>query len=590
MAIDGSNDMPAGNTAQEAGRGAGSRIGFWLGLALFVALLVAPAPDSVHRAVREHFADEIRADARGALDLPPPAASSHQAFAPADTPAFAAALDRAVASRARVLMAAAAVTALVACWWITVALPIPVTSLLPLALFPLVGVLPVRDAAVPYANPNVFLFLGGFIIALAIERWDLHRRIALHIVLLVGSSRSTVVLGFMVASALLSMWISNTATTLMMLPIGLAIVSAVADLDDDSSPQARENFSAALMLGIAYAASIGGVATPIGTPPNIAFQGLYGVLCPGATEIGFGLWMIIFVPLVVLFLPVVWLVLTRLTCRLPRTPRPVGREVLRCKLAQLGPMRRAERRVLTVFVATGLLWMTRSVPLGAENYGWSALLEGWLGTEGGGAGLFRAGYISDTTVALVMAAMLFVIPAGGRDGARRGRFLMDWATAQRLPWGILLLFGGGFSIAAAFGGSGLSYWCGTVFAGVEIGSPLLLVACLCLAMTFLTEITSNTATTQVMLPILARVSQTLGIDPLMLMLPATISASCAFMLPVATPPNAIVFGSGCIRMGRMVRTGIILNLVGVLLVTGTFYLIARPLLGIDAGPHTPPAP
>jgi len=556
--------MPAQTDPNEEARTTAQRVGFWLGLVLFVGLLAAPTPESMRAVVREKSANELQADTA------------------ADSPIYRQAQDRAVEDRARMMLAAAAVTALVACWWITVAIPIPVTSLLPLLLFPLVGVLPIRQAAVPYANPNVFLFLGGFIIALGIERWGLHRRIALHIVRLVGSSRPRIVFGFMLASAFLSMWISNTATTLMMLPIGMAIISAVGELIDRDDRRQQANFSAALMLGIAYAASIGGVATPIGTPPNIAFYGQYSQLFPQAPEIGFGQWVLIYVPLAVVFLPVVWLVLVRVTCRVGRAQLPVGREVIRRDLKRLGPMRRPERAVLAIFVLTALLWMTRSIPIAQANYGWSAFLERALTPEGHGLGLFRAGYISDATVALAMAVLLFIIPAGRDDSGGR-QYLMNWATAQRLPWGILLLFGGGFSIAAGFQASGLSMWCGKVFAGIGITNPLLVVLCTCLLMTFLTEITSNTATTQVMLPILARVSQTMGAHPLLLMLPATISASCAFMLPVATPPNAIVFGSGCIEMRRMVRSGIIINLVGVVLVTATFYLVAKPVLGIELG-------
>ena len=568
--------MPAQTDPNEEARTTAQRVGFWLGLVLFVGLLAVPTPESMRAVVREKFAGELQAETTNILK------ATNQTDTAADSPSYRQAQDRAVEDRARMMLAAAAVTALVACWWITVAIPIPVTSLLPLLLFPLVGVLPVRQAAVPYANPNVFLFMGGFIIALGIERWGLHRRIALHIVRLVGSNRPRIILGFMLASAFLSMWISNTATTLMMLPIGMAIISAVGELIEQDDRRQHANFSAALMLGIAYAASIGGVATPIGTPPNIAFYGQYSQLFPEAPEIGFGQWVLIYVPLAVVFLPIVWLVLVRVTCRVGRARLPVGQEVIRRDLKRLGPMRPPERAVLVIFVLTALLWMTRSIPIAQANYGWSAFLERALTPEGHGLGLFRADYISDATVALAMAVLLFIIPAGRDDSGDR-QYLMNWATAQRLPWGILLLFGGGFSIAAGFRASGLSVWCGEVFAGIGITSPLLVVLCTCLLMTFLTEITSNTATTQVMLPILARVSQTMGAHPLLLMLPATISASCAFMLPVATPPNAIVFGSGCVEMRRMVRSGIVINLVGVVLVTATFYLVAKPALGIGLG-------
>jgi sodium-dependent dicarboxylate transporter 2/3/5 len=477
------------------------------------------------------------------------------------------------------MMATAAVTALVACWWISVAIPIPVTSLLPLVLFPFVGVMSVKDAAIPYANSNVFLFMGGFIIALGIQRWGLHRRIALHIVQVVGTGRATLVLGFMLASAFLSMWISNTATTMMMLPIGLAVIAAISELEEHESDRLKDNFAAAIMLGIAYAASVGGVATPIGTPPNISFRGQLAQLFPDAPEISFGEWMVTFVPLVAVFIPIVWLVLIRVTCRLSARPLAAGRQVAREHLARLGPMRGPEIAMLVVFAATALLWMTRKIPVAGVDYGWAATLEGLLSPDDGGLHRFRAVFINDATVAVGMAILLFMIPAG-RDEAGRKQRLMNWQTAERLPWGIILLFGGGFSLAAALQASGLSAWLGQVFAGLGITSPPLLVVSTSTLLTFLTEITSNTATTEVMLPIVANASIAMGTNPLLLMLPATISASCAFMLPVATPPNAIVFGSGRVSMSRMVRTGIILNLIGVVLIAALIYLWAIPWLGI----------
>ncbi len=551
------------------------RVGFWLGLALFAGLLLAPPPASMRDAAREHYADRLPADTAAIL------ATLGQPDAPVDSTAYRDAEERAVTGRARIMMGAAAVAALTACWWITVAIPIPATSLLPLLLFPLVGVLPIRQAAVPYADPNVFLFMGGFMIALGVERWGLHRRIALHIVRIVGTGQATIVLGFMIASAFLSMWISNTATTMMMLPIGLAVVAALPALDADRQSAGSGNFAAALMLGVAYAASVGGIATPIGTPPNISFRGQFARLYPEAPEISFGQWLMLFIPLVCVFLPLVWFVLVRVTCRVSATGSSAGRNVVRKELARLGPLRGPEISMLIVFSATALLWMTRSIPISSDfNYGWSALLETWLTPTDGSPARFHARFVNDATVALLMAVALFAIPAG-RDESGRRQFLMNWETTRRLPWGILLLFGGGFAIAAGLRGSGLSLWCGHAFAGLGIQNPLSLVICTCLLMTFLTEITSNTATTEVMLPIVASVAGVLGFNPLLLMLPATISASCAFMLPVATPPNAIVFGSGQVEMGRMVRTGVILNLIGVVLITAVIYLLARPMLGID---------
>jgi sodium-dependent dicarboxylate transporter 2/3/5 len=322
------------------------------------------------------------------------------------------------------------------------------------------------------------------------------------------------------------------------------------------------------------------VATPIGTPPNISFRGQLVQLFPEAPEISFGMWMVLFLPLVIVFLPVVWLLLTRVTCRVSRRPLSAGRQIVREHLARLGAMRTAEIVMLVIFAATALLWMTRKIPVGPTDYGWAATLERLLAPADGGLHRFRAALINDATVAVTMAILLFIVPAG-RDEHGRQRRLMDWDTAVKLPWGILLLFGGGFSLAAALQASGLSAWLGEVFAGFGITSPLVLVIGTCLLLTFLTEITSNTATTEVMLPIVANASVAMGTHPLLLMLPATISASCAFMLPVATPPNAIVFGSGQVSMGRMVRTGILLNLIGVILITLLIYFVAAPVLGLS---------
>ncbi|MFQ5804992.1 MAG: SLC13 family permease [Phycisphaerae bacterium] len=567
--------MQANGSPTNGGRQWTKHFGFWLGLLLFVTLLLIPPPASMNAAARERFADQLSGDVAALLE------AQQIDEADPDSAAYRQAETHAVENRARIMMGAAAVTALVACWWISVAIPIPVTSLLPLLLLPVVGVMSVRQAAVPYANTNVFLFMGGFIIALGVERWGLHRRIALHIVRIVGTGRATLVFGFMLASALLSMWISNTATTMMMLPIGLAVITALTELEEDANRRG-ENFAAAVMLGIAYAASVGGVATPIGTPPNISFRGQLERLFPNAPEISFGQWMLVFVPLVVVFLPIVWLILTQVTCRVGKRPLAAGREVIREHLRRLGPMRGPEIAMLVVFAATALLWMTRKIPVGDTDYGWAALLERLLSPADGGLHRFRAALINDATVAVGMSILLFTIPTG-RDESRQRRRLMNWETAQRLPWGILLLFGGGFSIAAGLQASGLSAWLGEVFAGLGISKPLPLVIATSGLLTFLTEITSNTATTEVMLPIVANASIAMGTNPLLLMLPATISASCAFMLPVATPPNAIVFGSGKVSMGRMVRTGIILNLIGAVLITLLIYFVARPLLGIRLG-------
>ena len=467
-----------------------------------------------------------------------------------------------------------AVTVLMATWWMTVAIPIPATSLLPLVLFPVLGILDSGTTAANYANNIVFLFMGGFILALGIQRWGLHRRIALQVVYRVGTNPSRMVLGFMIATAVLSMWISNTATALMMLPIALAVVASLREV---AGGERLGGFAPALLLGIAYSASIGGLATPIGTPPNISFLRIFEILYPEAPAISFGSWIVAFLPLVALFLPVAWLVLTRVAHHPRRQAVGEGREVVRRELDQLGPMGASERRMLFVFLVTALLWVTRGdLELGATTIpGWAGLIERGLGAE------YLSGYQHDATVAISMALLCFLIPAEP-DAEGNPRALMNWETAVKLPWGILLLFGGGFALAQGFKDSGLSELLGQGFAAQADGlPPILLVLAVCLLLTFLTEVTSNTATIQVMLPVLAGAASAMSVNPLLVMIPATLSASCAFMLPIATPPNAIVFGSGEVEMRHMVRAGLLLNLIGAVLITLVFYFVSAPLLGID---------
>ncbi|RMF86228.1 MAG: SLC13/DASS family transporter [Planctomycetota bacterium] len=444
----------------------------------------------------------------------------------------------------------------------------------------MLGVTRIEETAAQYANHNIFLFMGGFILALAIERWGLHRRLALNVIHVVGVQQRRIVLGFMAASAFLSMWISNTATTVMMLPIALAVVRALEQLEARRLAESRSAFATALMLGVAYAASIGGVVTPIGTPPNIAFAGQFSRLFPDGPEIGFGMWVLLWAPLALTFIPATWFVLVRWVCPVRNAGGGASLAVIREQRARLPRLAGAERRVLVLFILAAVLWMTRSLPLGETNYGWASLLERWLAPRDGSAPWFRATQIKDATIAIGAAIALFLLP-GDRAADGTPQRLMDWPTAERLPWGILLLFGGGFAIAHAFRVSGLSEWCGDAFAGAQIGHPLGTIAATCGMLTFLTEITSNTATTQVMLPIVAEAAPGLGVNPLLLMLAATISASCAFMLPVATPPNAIVYGSGYVDMKTMVRAGLVLNVLGIVLVTALLLVWVAPLLGLN---------
>ncbi len=465
----------------------------------------------------------------------------------------------------------AAIAILMAIWWISDAIPLAATSLIPLVLFPLLGILPGKEVAPVYVNYVIFLFLGGFLIALAMERWNLHRRIALNIVSFVGSQPSRLVLGFMIATAFLSMWISNTATAIMMLAIGLAVIRQA---EDSFGKEDTANLSVALLLGIAYAASIGGLATLVGTPPNLALVRIFELSFPDAAgadfTLSFGQWMLFGVPLSLLMLGIVWLVLTRLIFRSPEHLR-LDPEIIKREKRELGPIRYEEVAVGAVFALTALLWVFRKdLQLGEWSVpGWS----GWLPF---------GKFIDDGTIAITMALSLFLIPARRRDeetGSHRS--LLDTDVFRKVPWHIILLFGGGFALAKGFQASGLSEWVGGHFADLENAPVWVLVGTITAGITFLTELTSNTATTEMILPLLASIAAAAKIHPLLLMIPAAVAASCAFMMPVATPPNAIVFGSGRIRIAQMVKAGIIINLIGIVIVTTLFLLLGPSVFQID---------
>ena len=456
---------------------------------------------------------------------------------------------------------AAAVGLLMAVWWVTEALPIAATALVPLVLFSPLGILPMGDAAAPYANPIIFLFLGGFLLARAMERWELHRRMALLVVRGMGVKPPRLVLGFMVATAFLSMWVSNTATAVMMLPIGLSVVALVRPEADYSEGPVDFNFAIALMLGIAYAASIGGLGTLIGTPPNALLAGF--MLETYGLEIGFARWMIVGLPLVVVTLPLAWLLLTRLVYPIRLREIPGGRETIDREYRNLGPVKPAERRVGLVFALTALLWITRPV------------LEGWL------PGLH------DAAIAMGASLLLFVLPAGGgapntgSTPVTRPR-LLDWETAETVPWGVLLLFGGGLSLAEAVQTTGLAEAIGGAVAGMGLATlPTVLVVVVVIIL--LTELTSNTATAAAFLPLVASVALGLGENPLLLAVPAALAASCAFMMPVATPPNAIVYGSGYVTIPQMVRAGFWLNLLFVVVISAAAYTLLLLAFGVEPG-------
>jgi sodium-dependent dicarboxylate transporter 2/3/5 len=482
----------------------------------------------------------------------------------------------------------AALGLLMAVWWMTEALPIPATALLPLALFPLFGVASMEKAAAPFAHPLIFLFLGGFLLALAMERWRLHRRIALAVVMRLGTRPVRLVAGFMVASALLSMWISNTATAMLMLPIGLSLVDLVrrstrgggtaggAAVDDDDSAESEPEgpagdpdapgtrFALCLMLGIAYGASLGGIGTLIGTPTNAL---LAAFLSDGyGFEIAFVDWMAVGVPIVVIGLPIMLWVLTRLVYPIRLREVPGGRAFIRSELDRLGKASPAEKRVAVLFALTAAAWIGRP------------LLARWL------PGL------TDPGIAMTAALALFVVPAGTRlprDGhaaPAQGETgsagpLLDWRTARRLPWGVLLLFGGGLSLAAAIRDTGLADRIGEAMHGLAALPAPLIVGVVMAVILLLTELTSNTATAAAFLPVLASMAHGLGLDPLSLLVPATLAASCAFMLPVATPPNAIVYGSGMVSVPQMVRAGVWLNLLFLGIIGVVAWLLVPLVLG-----------
>ncbi len=420
-----------------------------------------------------------------------------------------------------------AVTFWVVVWWMFEPIPIPATSLIPLALLPLFGVLDAREVGAAYGHPLVLLLMGGFLLATALERSGAHRRIALTMVRLFGGTSSRrLVFGFMSASAVLSMWISNTSTVLMLLPVAIAVIDSSEDVQ----------LATPLLLGIAYGASIGGMGTPIGTPPNVVFMGVYEQTI--GQSISFVQWMMWAIPIVLILLPIAGIWVTRHLQHNGKVHLPA-----------VGQWRVAEQRVFIVFAVTALCWVTRTEPFG----GWTA----WLGLP----------YSNDAIVAFIGVVALFLIPDGEGDK------LLDWETANRIPWGMLILFGAGISIASAFINSGLSATIGSQLEQLSTLPLLLMIAVICLSVTFLTEVTSNTATTTLLMPILAAAALGAGTDPKLFMIPAALSASCAFMLPVATPPNVITFSTGRFSVRTMAREGFALNLLGVVVISCMTYVL-----------------
>ena len=452
----------------------------------------------------------------------------------------------------------AAVGVLMAIFWVSEALPLPVTAMLPLPLFPLLGVAAIKEAAAPYANPVIFLFMGGFVVALAMERWRLHERIALFVLKSVGDRMDYLVGGFMLATAALSMWVSNTATTLMMLPIALSIVALYKEREQSSVASnhgKRTLFPSALLLSVAYGATAGGMATLVGTPPNAFLAGFmrqtYGI------EIGFAQWMAMALPLSILLLFIIWWLITRVIFRLKGRVIEGAHELIKERAARQGSMSTGEVRVAVLFVLLAAAWVLRP----------------WLSKLAPGLGL------NDTVIAMIAAILAFLIPVD----LKRGEFLMNWEWAQRLPFGVLILFGGGLTLAAAISKTGLAEWIGAQLAVVGGLPPVLIVMVMITILIFLTELTSNTATTAAFLPVVAALAISLGEHPLLLVAPAALAASCAFMLPVATPPNAIVFASGNLTIGQMARAGVLLNIIAIAVITMIAYSALLVVFGVQPG-------
>lgn len=433
----------------------------------------------------------------------------------------------------------AAVGLWMAIWWATEAVPVPVTAFLPLVTFDVLGIASIKETASQYAHPIIYLFLGAFILALAVERWNLHKRIALLILMRTGTNGRRLVGGFMLVSAFLSMWVSNTSTTMMLLPIALSVAGVVLDNVDDLSDRQKSDFRTASLLGLAFAASIGGLATLIGTPTNALFVAVmretYGI------EISFLAWMFVGIPLSAVLLPLAWYALTHWIYVVKIPASQSAQSHLSQLHKEIGTMTAAEKRVAVTFLLVIVGWILRE-PVSS---------------------LFDIEGLSDTAIAMTGALILFVLPSGDEGQSR----LMIWSNVDRLPWGVLILFGGGLSLASAISSTGLASWLGHSLSPLSDYGVLVLVVVATMLVIFLTELTSNVATTATFLPVIGAMAVQAGIDPLVLCVPITLAASCAFMLPVATPPNAIVFSSNFITIPQMIRAGFLLNLISVLLIS-----------------------
>ncbi len=445
---------------------------------------------------------------------------------------------------------AASIGVLMAVWWATEAVPIAVTALLPLVCFPLLGIASIQDTAAPYANKVIYLFLGGFIVAFAMQRWNLHRRIALTVLQHVGGNGRSLVGGFMLASAVISMWVMNTSTTMMLLPIAVSIIAVIHNTVDGLDDRAKENFQYSLLLGVAYGATIGGMATLVGTAPNAMLAAF--MLETYGTEIDFSSWMLVGLPLSAMMLPLAWLALTRWVFKVDFTTSGEGRAALSKMKSDMGRITVPEIRVAIVFTLMALTWVLR--PVLVELPGLSAL--------------------DDSGIAMAGAILLFLIPSGEKSDP----LLLRWTYAEQLPWSVLILFGGGLTLASAVSRTGLAEWLGGNLQTVGMLPLALIVIIAATMIIFLTELTSNIATTATFLPVVGAIAIESGFDPIVLAVPVTFAASCAFMLPVATPPNAIVFGSGMLTIPKMARAGLMLNVIGIFLVSFVALFLAPKFL------------
>ncbi|MDJ0514257.1 MAG: DASS family sodium-coupled anion symporter [Methyloceanibacter sp.] len=439
----------------------------------------------------------------------------------------------------------AALALWMAIWWATEAVPLFVTALLPLATLPLLGVEKIAGTAAPYAHPVVFLLLGGFLIGLALEKWNLHRRIAFHIILAVGSRPLNLIAGKMLATAFLSMWITNTATTIMVLPIAMSLIAVVAP-DGKQAHGEAANFGTAMMLGIAYAASIGGMASLVGSPTNLLAASYLEEV--SGIEMTFAYWMLLALPISVVLLVCAYVVLTRIAFPVSNKVGSVDPGLVEGLLREMGPMTRPEKRVCAVFVAVALCWM------------FSPLVEDWLEFD-----------ISDTGIALIGAVALFTIPANWSERT----FLLDGTAVRRVPWEVLILFGGGLSLAKAIDTTGLAVWIGDGLSFLEAMPLLVLIFSLTLLVVLLTELMSNTATVAAFLPIAGSLALGTDVSPLLFVMPIALAASAAFMLPVATPPNTLVFGTGYVTLPQMMRAGVLLNVFGAAIIAAAITAVAR---------------